>query len=974
MIAPALVLFFVSLSFAQQPYNDVDPFLGNYTLGGRADLVLYNSRPDNGYEIGHDFFSNDSALHPEMTSQSNDRIISTDGISGNFLMSSVSDQARDEALCGTMESVGDSSIIVKLYVGQLINGAWSVVPMAVDSIKKKASSVSQRMEIRMTSGYFDGGAGKDFAIAYNLPDSDQMITIRVFKLDSTTNRPDEITSIRDDTLPAGLGVQAFFDIAAGDFDGDGLDEIVFVKNRAVTSISGSNCVVPLSFHAYDFDWTDKKLVAKGLQNASWSVPASLTTQAPLIQLVVGAGDFNGNGKDEGVCGFAINYIPLVQNLVVHYVQPFVLSTDLMTFGFNGSNLAMVEQANIAATQGSLLSVTSMSLASGDLDKDGKDELVVAGINDFAVYKLSSSLSLTREAGFWCYSKFGYMSHHRFAIADIDGDSTFADSSSSKWYPEIVTSEFTVDPQGSQSSGGTNNYHHIKVYKVTDPVTFNLSLVSDLVENYIGALPPTSMADGGILPAYLHGNAIRLGKPKRLSVTSLVEPVVILNAPPLHLDVIGDSCYDICKSYPVGVSTNFFSQYVKSTTSEAELTTNVHGDWGVSATLSAGASFLGIGVKASFSAKYGEGFSKTRRTDSTMTVTISQSTTWDDRIFATVTDYDLLEYPVYASGVWKGDILAAISHPKEPMWFPSNDRQHGNQIILNHEPGNLLSYQNYTAPENNPEMGQLIAKGPWLSIDQTYSSSNTWGLNWQTLYQQSADTTQDYGFTVGASVEGWGVKLETEGKYNRGEINTHSTKVSQNINMTAQFGAISPLYSSANYSVLPYAYWSHNGPLVLDYMVDLPTTGVGGSFWKANYSQKPDLAFNCYYRYLKQKGFTLPATMGDWTKEIAISPKNPRQGDTVTVMAEIHNYSLLATTSPVKVRFYLGSSETGGRVVRSLNGDTVFRTSSPVAARADQTLQFTWRVPAGLSTSDSMLYAVIDPDDSIDELKKDSVSE
>jgi hypothetical protein len=483
-----------------------------------------------------------------------------------------------------------------------------------------------------------------------------------------------------------------------------------------------------------------------------------------------------------------------------------------------------------------------------------------------------------------------------------------------------------------------------------------------------------MEDGGILPAYLQGNAVRMGKPQRWSVTNLVEPVVILNAPPIHFDVIGDSCYDICKSFPVGTSTNFFSQYVKSATNEAELTTNVHSSWGISSTLSAGGKFLGIGVEASLTAKYGKEFKNVEHTDSTMTVTVSQSTTWDDRIFATVTNYDLWEYPVYADGAKKGDVMAAIPQPQQPMWFPSNDPNYGNDnIILDHEPGNLLSYPNYVDPVNNLDVAQLIAKGPWLSIDPTYSTSNTWGLNWQTLRSDTADTSINYGFSVGTSVEGWGVKLKTDGEYDHGAINCHTTTVSQNIDMTAQFGAINPLYSSASYSVLPYAYWSVNGPLVLDYMVDLPTASVSNSFWEENYSQKPDLAFNCYYRYFAQKGLSgLAPEMADWTKEIAISPQNPKQGDTVTVTAEIHNYSLLATTVPVKVRFYLGSSENDGMAVSDLNGDTVFTTSSPVAATGDQILlPFKWRIPTGLTSSDSILYGVIDPDNNIDELRKDN---
>ena len=979
-IISILLLFLSCISTAQTNSKDVDPFLGNYTLGGQANYVMFNAHPDSGYEIGYGFFSEDSVQRPVMNTESNNHIISCDGVSGNFLMGSASDEARDEAVFGTMEAVGDSETVVKLYVGQWLNGAWSVVPYTIDSLKKQSNASSNRNLIRMASGYFDGGPAKEFAIAYNLPDSAQMITIRVFKLDGITYRPVEFTSKKEIQFSASLGPQALFDIAAGNFAGNGLDQIVLINNKALTTHQSVDGTVTLSVRAYDFDWTSKQLVPKGVdQNVSLTAAGYgysfyiTDPKYPLIQLVLTSGDFNGTGHSECVIGFSIYWYNVYR--LDYYLKPFSLSKDLMNFDFNnngGNNSTTLAQVVPEDNAGvGYFTNTSMSLATADLDLDGKDELVEADKWWFYIYKLDNTLNLsldTGSPGFPCYSKTQYLSHRRIAIGDIDGDTTFSDSARSKWYPEIITSEFSVDPRNP--TFGADNYNHIKAYKDTGTTDLKLDQVSDLVENYPGALnPSTQMASGGILLANLKGNAIRLGKPHRLAVTNLVEPVVILNAPPIHFDVIGDSVYDICNSYPIGGNSSFLSQYVKSTSSTAELSTTVHSDWGVSSSLSVGGSFLGIGASASLTAKYGAGFSKTGLTDSTMTVTISQSTTWDDRIFATVTDYDLWEYPVYADGVKKGDILAAIAHSKEPMWFPSNDRENGNNLILGHEPGNLLSYPDFGDPDNNPDVGQLIAKGPWLSIDQTSSTTNSWGLTSQTLNQQSADMTRDYGFSANASVEGWGVKVETEANYNHGQINTHTTTLTSTIDMYSQFGAVNN--SSASYSVLPYAYWSNEGPLVLDYMVDLPTNTIGGSFWEANYSQKPDLTFNCYYRYLAQKGFTLPAEMADWTKEISISPETPKQGDTVTVSAMIHNYSLMATSGPVQVRFYLGSSENGGMPVLDLNGDSVFATSSPVAARGDQVVSFNWKVPNGIVSSDSILYAVINPDNNIDELKNDN---
>jgi hypothetical protein len=216
-----LFLFFSCISIAQTNSNNVDPFLGHYTLGGKADLIWFNAHPNVGYECGYDYFSENIPQQPVMIDQENRTVISTDGVSGNFLMGSVSDQAHDEAVFATVASVGDSAIQVNLDVTQLVNGAWSVSSWVIDYFNVQPSKIGQRMLIRMTSGYFDGGPAKEFAVAYNLPDSSQKITIRIFKLDSGSGKPVEIgTPVHDDVLPSSLGTQAFFDITAGDFEGN----------------------------------------------------------------------------------------------------------------------------------------------------------------------------------------------------------------------------------------------------------------------------------------------------------------------------------------------------------------------------------------------------------------------------------------------------------------------------------------------------------------------------------------------------------------------------------------------------------------------------------------------------------------------------------------------------------------------------------------------------------------------------------
>ena len=988
-IISVICLFISCISLAQTNSNNVDPFLGSYELGGRADLVWFNTNLNSsGFEIGHGLFSGDTAQQPVTDFQENNSVISTDGVSGNFLMSSVSQQERDEAVLSTMESVGDSLIRVRLYVDQYVNGAWSIVPETIDSLKAKASTVDERMLIRMTSGYFTGGPAKEFAVAYNLPDGSNLITIRVFKLDVTTGRPIQITSVKDDALPATLGKQAFFNITAGNFEGNGRDQLVLIKNNAQIAYSGQNLgtdIISLKFHAYDFDWTTNQLASKDTTTRSWTCPGVngenySIIQNRLTQLVLCSGNFNGDGRAECICGFSLymyftlvlSPIPVYYPDMYYYVVPFSLNSNLTSFNFNNSNPVYVEGVPMNGQTPSSLADAQMSMVAGDIDtvgsQDGKDELVVSAMENMYVYSLSSSLSLTNIAKEASLSKIEYASHRTIAIADIDGDTTFADSAGANWHPEIVAADFSFSPR-SNTTLGPDNTPNIRTFKLADTSPFALTNVSTFSGNYSNTVAPNLMWDGGILLGDFQGNAIRLGRPRTLVVNHIVEPAIILNAPPVGFDVIGDSTYNICDAYPInGSSDDFYSQLIQGTSKGIEVSTETHSSWGVSSTLSAGGEFLGIGVKASFTAKYGQNFNNTVSNDSVFKVISSSQAQWDDLIYATVTNYDIWEYPVYADGVLKGHVMAAIPRGKEYEHIYSNDLEgDGTGIILNHEPGNLLSYPNYADVTKNPDVSKLLYNlGPEPIIAQ--SSPAGFDLEWSSIKDTNTENTMNYGFSASASAEGWGWSFETEGNYDHQAVKTHTTTITSNIDMIANFGTLyGKYYSDAGYSITPYAYWSREGALVLDYTVKLT-----GTFWQEHYSQYPDLTFNCYYRYFNQMGLGgLSSETADWTKEIQIFPSTPKEGDTVTVLAEIHNYSLKADTSQVQVRFYLGSSENGGKPVLDLNGDSVFTTSSPVAARGDQIINFKWKVPNGLVSSDSILYAVIDPDNKIPELKEDN---
>jgi hypothetical protein len=260
-----------------------------------------------------------------------------------------------------------------------------------------------------------------------------------------------------------------------------------------------------------------------------------------------------------------------------------------------------------------------------------------------------------------------------------------------------------------------------------------------------------------------------------------------------------------------IDPEFVSSYEYTSSSDKQVETEVHGDWGISASLSAGGSFLGVGAKTTLTTKYGEGFSKSELNRYTMVIEQKAYARVDDEIYATITDYSFWEYPVYFKEKHYGYVLAAIPYFKGNNWFPSTSWT-GISHIPNHEVGNILSYPNYSNVVNNPDLEQLLYEFDTCELHAT--SENHMALTFTEFTSISDQTSWDFGMSINTSVWGWGVSLSTEAHYNKGEINTHKTSVSDQFEITIDMFDIDAEIGEVNYKVRPYAYRSQNGAIYL----------------------------------------------------------------------------------------------------------------------------------------------------------------
>jgi hypothetical protein len=522
-------------------------------------------------------------------------------------------------------------------------------------------------------------------------------------------------------------------------------------------------------------------------------------------------------------------------------------------------------------------------------------------------------------------------------------------------PEIVVARnwFVRDPS-------TTQYFAMNVYHFVDTSFTTLLLYASRTNEE----PQVTTGNEGMIRHYamamgdFNGDRVRVGNAVHYRKSSVQQPTVILNTPPVHFDVFEPDTthFDLSGCYP-GLGCGFSSTYIQSVTTDTTITTEIHNDWGVDASLSAGGNVLGIGVQAKLKASYGEGFGKVQGTNRSLTITTGRVSSGDDWIFATVVDYDFYEYPVYDSiGTTPvGYVLAAIANNPRPLWIEAKDDNIiGNVYKPNHEVGNVLSYE--TA--NSPDMAQSIVQFSDQTIGGTGSSFVE--VNMSRFRENSADTSKNIGLEVGGSISGWGIELEANAQYNQSQVSTQTTKIGQSITLRGDFGHISPEFgTTGTYYITPYAYWSKYGALVLDYKVPTLPTGPN-SFWLTRYGSRSDLTFNLPWRLDPEKGIPLPG--GDLgyrqrTRDVFISHVDPRPGDTVTIGARVRNLGLQAVGTNVTVRFFNGDPAASGVQI----GQATITGGIP--ARGTKYAFVPWTVAPATPRS-ARMYAVVDPDNAI----------
>jgi FG-GAP repeat len=842
-------------------------------------------------------------------------------------------------------------------------------------------------EVRVVGGYFDDDPQQELLIAWRA--ADDSIALGVYDTNGGF-QPHLRGMLADETLVASGGASSDatrslrFDVATGDLDGDGLDEVVLAYatgfDSGCTGSTGRCWQVVVK--AYDYDPDTASLVPAASETI---YVKNNNSDQWLARLAVTTGDLDGDGLDEVAVGFHQAY-----NGSTHswFLRTLELSPDL-------DSITLGEQQQVETTTGSF--GYPLSLATADMDMDGRDEILWAG-RQFFGFTVDDALQITTVKNASWGSMPGERGRRQMVVADLDADQDVT-ADIGDWQREVVlarTVDFSLD-------GGISVHSQVELLVLDWGNPGSLNTVERARFDTAVADPsgprPIALAAGDF-----GANGIRVvGTPRRSRKSEIAQPIVVLNAPPTHFDVFGGTPYDVSKCYGANIATcEFVAEYVKQTQQSMEVETEVHTDWAVSTTVSGGFTIpiLKVGVEASLTSTYGQGFSKYAASRQTFSTTESRTAIRDDRILATVSDYDIFEYPVLMDGVESTFIAIIKPIGTRLQWFPSKSWTAAT-YVPSHEVGNILSYPSLGGdsfdPNLNPALDETIhVAGTATTLDETccgifqvdfgsFTTASTskevfWGL----------DSSVDFDIPVPFIPD-----VSVEGSYDRNDVTTHTTSVEQNLSLGVTLGSIdTTIGGGTRYTVRPYSYWGRYGALVVDYAVQ-PELSAGPPFetwWQQQYGHAPDPAFLLPYHYDVEKGLSGTNELADETHDIVFDPSSPAPGQDVVMTARIQNYSLLPTPGPVKVRFFIGDPGGAGnaapcgatpvppcRIVGKQGENDVLTSDAngfPIAIQPQGTAlaRLEWTVPVNAVLSPSQplrVYALIDPDGELAEVHEDN---
>jgi len=922
-----------------------DPFHGHYKLGSSSEIALFlKTSPGNDQFLKHQIFRYysgsgnyymDSAASGLYTGNLDPKFSGQDtppyyfrAVSGDFTGSGL-----DNIVAAWIANDSSIQIVVpKINKGNLTWNDQNIISIPNGDLAPFGLVNYDYTRFDLVKGYFNSSPNPQFAIAFWNKDGN--IEIRIYSVDPNTLMPAQIASVVTDLyMDPTADNMGNYGIAAGDFNGDGIDEIVLAD--------AENTVINTEVYKVVNNSGNMSIVLKSKNN-------SFNATTTPLHLCVATGNFLNNTLDQFIVDY--NYIsPTYQ--YIDLLLPASVDTSLNSININPKNLEQVTPVVSSSNR-------QISIVSGDLNNDGRDEILADANNVTTLYTIDDTLHLHKVTSI--------NGNTNPVIADLD-----ANTSDSVWTPEIICTSpnYTVN----FNTGAYYDYFYINVFEPITDQSGNITSVQERASILADSTKNGSEDYHWIITAGAYdGKTIRLGTPKYYKATHIIQPLVILNAPPTHFDVFNDTTFDINRMYNGTGSSDFYAKYYTQSQTEIDYETENHSSWAVSTEVSGGGKIpiIKTGVEIKIKSEYGQDFSKQTFKNQITTISQNITVTNDDYIYATIMNYDIWEYPILVDNVITGYTLAVSPQPATRAWFPSKSPQ-AIEYLPDHEVGNILSY--YASPSDNTRLKTAVKSQTTDQVDLTNSPnfSHDWSLENKTQTQTTTTNETHWSIEASASFDfpfKFIPDIKLKGSYSNSTLSTTTNKVTYISGLDVHLGPVNSSYYGDGYSVLPYAYWSKSGALVLDYAVTPDAGGINQTetWWQQRYGHKSDPALILPWRLDNYKGGNEPSDQLQETKDILINPENPQPGDTVTIQLRIHNFSLINTPEPVEAKLFVGDPSNGGIPIQSVGGATTFATSDFIPARGSSIISIKWKLPDNTPYYPK-IYALLDPNNSFDEI-------
>ena len=976
------------------------PLYGESILINSAELMTcWTTNTDQELALG--LFNYESEL-PEMPWTGNETL------NGGAILGSRHFQQMDVAH-GDFDGDGDDDIIavyghplssvhqqeIRLVITRVdsVSLDWAETSMVIrDTMSMAPSEANSPSNIRLRAGNLKmpaaddkdetiDGRKEEFVLGTRLDGGE--LRIEVFELNDQ-GMPVILASAMVEILDDDMVRSARFDITTSDFDGDGVDEIVIAGVRRDVGSLAQHFI-----HIYSVDSSAGALLHKCSEvyleydqlrvypDTNWWRSNHQTTQIAVAtgdlssndvrdEIVVAWNRFYGEWSYEGWpnydWGYYVRNQAWLTTLGVHIDESGVWTLNQE---FPNTHLGQVDwwvTENAGSPNDRGMTGTALGLAVADLDIDGTDEVIISGSNKLRVYRAHDSTFLQQVGSdvgipyLWCDP-----SSRVLQAANLD-----AVNDDAQLNPEIVL---------LNRASGSDGYRSIMVWgtvldaenKLTSiEATYGLALPD---VPYATSSRKYSMAgDAGIYFADVDGDGVRLGPPSYSELIDSSQALVVLNTPPIHFDLLGETPHDVSGCFPVHDCDCFESAYSSENVTETTLNVESHSDWGVGSSLNTDHEFLGIQVKTSVTARYDEHFEKATNSAETYSQTSNYSTgTWP-RFKVMRSDMRVWEYPLYVRGEFID--YFAVMRPLDPTLqagWSSYTTFTGPDNPITTDPGNIFSYRRDVPTEDAWEVTDswydaYYEVGPAKECD-------TEEMTWSDAVENVETNSWEAGGEVSASVEWGGVEVEVNGNYKQGELSTVGTSVTEDISVAWSYGNLGLGYESAAYKVKPFVYRSSSGALVLDYAAEPIWVQGEGSFWETHYGSEPDPAFTLPYRFYENHGWDFEMRQFKST-DLRVSPFQADHGDTVQIRAVVHNFSLVPFDQGAEVRFYVSDPGLSYTIpISDISGQSVWVTSE-LAQQETDTLTVNWIVDGTFPTN-PRIYAVIDQEDLMTEVHDDN---